>query len=70
MRLSSLRGCEPVIEHLKDNHRMGRNYLAHSSGDVINAMVGYNFRCLIQWLRLLMLGILILANFAAQLKSA
>jgi transposase, IS5 family len=24
---------EPVIGHLKDDHRMGRNYLAHSSGD-------------------------------------
>ena len=45
---------EPVIGHLKDDHRMGRNYLAHSSGDAINAMlaaVGYNFRRLIQWLR-------------------
>ena len=64
---------EPVIGHLKDDHRMGRNYLAHSSGDAINAMlaaVGYNFRRLIQWLRLLMLRILIVANFAAQLKSA
>jgi IS5 family transposase len=52
---------------------MGRNYLAHSSGDAINAMlaaVGYNFRRLIQWLRLLMLRILIAANFAIQLKSA
>src|SRR5215510_7146683 len=38
---------EPVIGHLKDDHRMGRNYLAHSSGDAINAIlaaVGYNFR--------------------------
>jgi hypothetical protein len=24
---------EPVIGHLKEDHRMGRNYLAHSSGD-------------------------------------
>ena len=64
---------EPVIGHLKDDHRMGRNYLAHSSGDAINAVlaaVGYNFRRLIQWLRLLMLRILIVANFAAQLKPA
>ena len=30
---------EPVISHLKDDHRMGRNYLAHSSGDVINAVL-------------------------------
>src|SRR5580704_8021833 len=64
---------EPVIGHLKDDHRMGRNYLAHSTGDAINAMlaaVGYNFRRLIQWLRLLMLRILIAASFAAQLKPA
>src|SRR5664279_1882002 len=30
---------EPVIGHLKDDHRMGRNYLAHSSGDAINAVL-------------------------------
>ena len=63
---------EPVIGHLKDDHRTGRNYLAHSSGDAINAVlaaVGYNFRRLIQWLRLLLLKILIVARFAAQLKS-
>jgi transposase, IS5 family len=46
---------EPVIGHLKDDHRMDRNYLAHSSGDAFNAVlaaVGYNFRRLIQWLRM------------------
>ncbi len=52
---------------------MGRNYLAHSSGDAINAVlaaVGYNFRRLIQWLRLLLLRILIAFRFAAQIRSA
>lgn len=52
---------EPVIGHLKDDHRMGRNYLAHTTGDAINAVlaaVGYNFRRLIRWLRLLLLQIL------------
>ncbi len=51
---------------------MGRNYLAHSSGDAINAVlaaVGYNCR-LIQWLRLLLLRMLIAFRFAAQLRSA
>ena len=41
---------------------MGRNYLAHSSGDAINAVfaaVGYNFRLLLRWLRLLLFRILI-----------
>jgi transposase, IS5 family len=44
---------EPVIGHLKAEHRMGRNHLAHSAGDAINAVlaaVGYNFRLLIRWL--------------------
>ena len=52
---------EPVIGHLKAEHRMGRNYLAHSAGDAINAILaaaGYNFRLLIRWLCLLWLRIL------------
>jgi len=64
---------EPVIGHLKDDHRIGRNYLAHSSGDAINAVlaaVGYNFRRLIQWLRLLLLQIIFACGVTATLKSA
>jgi IS5 family transposase len=48
---------EPVIGHLKNEHRMGRNYLAHQQGDAINAILaaaGYNFRLLLNWLRLLL----------------
>jgi transposase, IS5 family len=48
---------EPVIGHLKADHRMGRNYLSGSTGDAINAVLaaaGYNFRRLIAWLRLLL----------------
>ena len=48
---------EPVIGHLKDEHRMGRNYLAHRHGDFNNAVlaaVGYNFRRLIKWLKILL----------------
>src|SRR3954471_12258965 len=47
---------EPVIGHLKSEHRMGRNHLAHSAGDAINAVlaaVGYNFRLLLKWQALL-----------------
>jgi transposase, IS5 family len=47
---------EPVIGHLKEDHRMGRNYLAHRHADFNNAIlaaVGYNFRRLIRWLRTL-----------------
>ncbi len=64
---------EPVIGHLKDDHRMSRNHLAHASGDAINAVlaaVGYNFRRLIAWLRLLLFRILIALAAAVQLKSA
>jgi IS5 family transposase len=53
---------EPVIGHLKDDHRMRRNYLAHASGDAINAIlaaVGYNFRRLIRWLSSWLLKILL-----------
>jgi transposase, IS5 family len=47
---------EPVIGPLKAEPRMGRNDLAHSAGDAINAVlaaVGYNFRLLIRWLAVL-----------------
>ena len=50
-------GVEPVIGHGKEDHRMGRNFLAHAHGDAINAVLaaaGYNFRRLIQWLRLML----------------
>jgi hypothetical protein len=30
---------EPVIGHLKEYHRMGRNYFAHASGDAINPVL-------------------------------
>ncbi len=48
---------EPVIGHTKNEHRMDRNYLAGSHGDAANAVlaaVGYNFRRLIKWLKLLL----------------
>jgi IS5 family transposase len=48
---------EPVIGHLKAEHRMDRNYLAHRSGDAANAVLaatGYNFSLLLRWLRLLL----------------
>ena len=45
---------EPVIGHIKNEHRMGRNHLAHTTGDAINAILaaaGYNFRLLLNWLK-------------------
>ncbi len=64
---------EPVIGHLKAEHRMDRNHLAHRSGDAINAVLaaaGYNFRLLLRWLKFLLFRILIALSTNAQLKSA
>jgi IS5 family transposase len=44
---------EPVIGHMKAEHRMGRNYLKGRDGDRINAVLaaaGYNFSLLLRWL--------------------
>lgn len=59
---------EPVIGHLKNDHRMGRNFLAFAEGDANNAVlaaVGYNFSLLLNWLRLLCAFILALFATAA-----
>lgn len=53
---------EPVIGHLKSEHRMGRNYLWHRQSDATNAVLaaaGYNFRRLIRWLQLSLCQILV-----------
>ncbi|WP_245424685.1 MULTISPECIES: transposase, partial [Rhizobium] len=57
---------EPVIGHIKNEHRMDRNYLAGQQGDAINAVlaaVGYNFSLLLNWFRdcLCLLAALLLA---------
>ena len=47
---------EPVIGHIKNGHRMDRNFLAHKQGDAINpilAAAGYNFRLILKWIALL-----------------
>jgi transposase, IS5 family len=64
---------EPVIGHLKSEHRMGRNYLSHREGDAANAVlaaVGYNFRRLIKWLSFLLFGILARLNLELTLIPA
>src|SRR5262245_61872761 len=68
--------CQPatlryLAGHPNEHHRMGRNHLAHASGDAINAVLaaaGYNFRRLLAWLRLLLLRILIALSLPAQPK--
>lgn len=64
---------EPVIGHLKAEHRMSRNHLVHASGDAINAVLaaaGYNFSLLLRWLRLLWLRILMALGTPPQLREA
>jgi IS5 family transposase len=48
---------EPVIGHVKAEHRMGRNYLKGRDGDRNNAVLaaaGYNFHLLRRWLEALL----------------
>jgi IS5 family transposase len=52
---------EPVIGHLKEEHRLGRNYLKGREGDRTNAVLaaaGLNFLRLAQWLKGVLLKIL------------
>ena len=45
---------EPTIGHIKAEHRMSRNYLAHRQGDAVNAILaaaGYNVSLLLKWFR-------------------
>jgi IS5 family transposase len=52
---------EPVIGHLKAEHRMNRNYLKGRDGDRANAILaaaGYNFALLLRWLRRLLRALL------------
>jgi len=56
---------EPVIGHLKTDHRMGRNFLAHATGDAINVIlsaVGYDCRRLLVWLRFIFALLLLAIN--------
>lgn len=53
---------EPVIGHMKADGHLGRCYLKGRPGDAVNAIltaVGYNFRRILAWLRMLLRLILI-----------
>jgi IS5 family transposase len=57
---------EPVIGHLKSDHRMDRNFLIGPHGDAANAVlaaVGYNFRRLLAWLRELLCALVMALAF-------
>ena len=71
-----LRRCaavEPVIGHIKTEHRMGRNYLVHPEGDAVNAILtaaGYNFSLILKWLRKLLRLIAIACRMRTQPDTA
>jgi hypothetical protein len=49
---------EPVIGHMKEDGRLGRNFLSNRHGDRLNAIlagVGQNVRLLLRWFQRLLL---------------
>ena len=53
-RFRARAGIEPVIGHLKQDHRMGRNYLLNEQGDLVNTLLaaaGFNLRKMLQRLK-------------------
>jgi transposase, IS5 family len=59
---------EPVIGHLKAEHRMHRNYLKGHTGDRSNAVLaaaGYNFGLLLRWLAELLRALIQALDYAA-----
>jgi transposase, IS5 family len=60
---------EPVIGHIKAEHRMDRNYLKARNGDRINAALaaaGYNFSLLLRWLAALLRVLIAMLDRAPQ----
>ncbi len=56
---------EPVIGHLKDDHRMRRNCLKGREGDRINAVLaaaGFNFSLLLRWFEELLCVLLLVLS--------
>src|SRR5438105_15875152 len=54
---------EPVIGHLKDDHRMDRNHLKGPEGDRSNAVLaaaGHNFSLLLRWFEELLCALLLM----------
>jgi hypothetical protein len=63
---------EPVIGHIKAEHRMERNYLAGEQGDAVNAILaaaGQNFSLLINWFRQLLWLLIATLNCMAKLSQ-
>ncbi len=68
-----LAAVEPVIGHMKQDHRMGRNHLAHAAVGAINAVLaaaGYNVRRILARLRLLLTWIVYTLRASKPLQTA
>jgi len=53
-RFRARAGIEPIIGHLKQDHRMSRNYLLDEQGDLVNTLLaaaGFNLRKMLQRLK-------------------
>jgi transposase, IS5 family len=64
---------EPVIGHVKTDHRMERNYFKGRDSDRVNAVLaaaGYNFSLLLRWLRFSLRQILRLLSSSTQPSPA
>jgi IS5 family transposase len=65
---------EPVIGHIKAEHRMDRNYLKGRDGDRINAVLaaaGFNFGLLLRWLAALLRALIAeLSRISATAQTA
>ena len=61
-RFRARAGIEPIIGHLKQDHRMSRNYLWDEQGDLVNTLLaaaGFNLRKMLQRLKAEALNIFI-----------
>ena len=64
---------EPVIGHMKAEGHLGRCYLKGQAGDAANAVltaVGYNFRRILAWLRMLLCLIMVFLSAAFAVQAA
>jgi IS5 family transposase len=60
-RFRARAGIEPIIGHLKQDHRMSRNYLLDEQGDLVNTLLaatGFNLKKMLQRLKAEALNIL------------
>jgi IS5 family transposase len=64
---------EPVIRHMKAEHRMDRNYLKGRDSDRANAVLaaaGYNFTLLLRWLERLLRALITALTLSLKLRKS